>query len=91
MAAKTETEHREAYAGAPFIGEDRRVRMRIPRIPGQKEQPDVFISINGKNYLIQRGVEVEVPIAVFREYMRAERNNEKAEAFYYAAADKAGN
>ena len=78
-----------AYKGAPFLGRNRKIRMRIPRIPGQKEQPDVFISINGKNYLIQRGVEVTVPKAVYDEYVRSEKNNEKAEAFYYAAADRA--
>lgn len=39
-----------------------KVKIKLPRIPGQNE--DVQVIVNGKAYLIQRGEEVEVPIAV---------------------------
>ncbi len=32
---------------------------------------DVFVAINGKSYLIQRGVEVEVPISVAKVLQHA--------------------
>lgn len=35
------------------------VKIRIPRT--KKDQEDVFVSVNLETFLIQRGVEVEVP------------------------------
>ena len=60
------------------------VKLTIPRVPGVKEQPDWFCSINGKNYLIQRGKEVTVPKAVKDEYKRSVANEERADEFYYS-------
>lgn len=40
---------------------DGKVTIRIPKVPGQKVQEDVVISIWGKRYQIQRGVDVSVP------------------------------
>lgn len=60
------------------------VKLTVPRIPGVKEQPDWFCSVNGKNYLIQRGHEVTVPRCVKEEYERSVENSEKADEFYYS-------
>lgn len=33
----------------------------FPRIPGTREQPDVTVSVNGRDFRIQRGVHVMAP------------------------------
>lgn len=47
-----------------------RVKLIIPAVPGQPNT-DVQIGINGVNYLIPRGEEVEVPDYVAEEYQRS--------------------
>ena len=47
-----------------------RVELRIPR-DSQNDDPNYFISVNGKNYLIPKGVTVYVPPEVKAEYERA--------------------
>ena len=37
------------------------VRFRIAKGSSDKEQGDVFVAVNGKSYLIKRGVTVEMP------------------------------
>ena len=56
-----------------------RVRIRIPRIPGQKEQDDYVLSVNGKRFQIQRGVEVKVPRYVAEAIELFEREKDEAE------------
>ena len=41
----------------------KRVKIKLPLVPGVLED-DVFVGDNGKTYLIQRGVETEVPQSV---------------------------
>lgn len=48
-----------------------RVELRIPRSSADEEQ-NVFISVNGKNWLIPKGQTVLVPPAVAEEYYRSE-------------------
>lgn len=48
-----------------------RVELRIPRSSADEEQ-NVFISVNGKNFLIPKGQTVLVPPAVAEEYYRSE-------------------
>lgn len=38
-----------------------RVTIKLDPIPGQKEQDDVVIAVNGQRFQIKRGVEVSVP------------------------------
>lgn len=57
-----------------------RVELRIPRNSADEEQ-NVFISVNGKNWLIPKGQTVLVPPEVAEEYYRAE---EAREAFISA-------
>lgn len=46
---------------------------------GANEEPCLFISVNGKNYLIPRGRKSLVPAAVAAEYERALRAEERYE------------
>lgn len=73
-------------ADAPVIGECEKVKLFIPKIPGAKNQDDVFISVNGKNYLIQRGVEVSVPKNVRDVYASAVKAAETADEYYFRMA-----
>ena len=52
-----------------------RVEIRIPRSSADDEA-NVFISVNGKNYLIPKGQTVLVPPAVAEEYFRSEEAKE---------------
>ena len=54
------------------------VRFRIPRGRDEIDRQDVFVAVNGKSYLIKRGVEVEMPKAVVEVLENAERQNEYA-------------
>lgn len=50
------------------------VKVRLPRLEGQNAPKEEFYSVNFKNYIIQRGVEVEVP----EEIAEVIRNQEEA-------------
>ena len=52
-----------------------RVELRIPRNSADEEQ-NVFISVNGKNFLIPKGQTVLVPPEVAAEYYRSEEAKE---------------
>lgn len=56
-----------------------RVKIKIDRIPGQKEQEDVVIAVNGERFQIQRGVEVEVPKKVADAFELWQRERAEAE------------
>ena len=47
----------------------------IPR-GGEREDPNLFVGINGVNYLLPKGKTSSVPHAVAREIRRAERARE---------------
>ena len=53
-----------------------RVLLSVPR-GDAKGDPNLFISINGVNYLLPKGKTSEVPAEVAEEYYRAERAKEK--------------
>lgn len=60
-----------------------RVKIFVPR-GRANEDPNLFISVNGVNYLLPRGKESLVPAAVAYEYERAQR----AEAALYDKQDE---
>ena len=62
-------------AKKPVIPEGK-TRIKVPRVPGSGDD-NYFVSVNGKNFLIPRGVEVEVPDYVAQEYYRSEAAKEK--------------
>lgn len=55
------------------------VKIRIPR--ERERQDDVFVCINGRTWLIKRGVEVEVPECVAEAIRNAEEVAEQAYTF----------
>ena len=55
----------------------KRVAVTLPRLSGQNAIQEEFYSVNGKNYRIKRGVEVEIPEAVAEVI----RNAQKAEDY----------
>ena len=65
------------------INEGDRVSLTIPR-GDQRSDPNYFIGINGRNYIIPRGKAVDVPPDVAEEYYRAERAKEA----FYATSDE---
>ena len=62
------------------------VKVFIPKIAGQREQPDVIIGINGKDIQIKRGVEVEVPEAYAKLLKFKQKMREVADEHKYASA-----
>lgn len=62
----------------------KRVTVKIPLAKGQNAVQQEFISVNFKNYIIQRGEEVEVPEAV----AEAIENADKAEEYALKYANK---
>lgn len=47
------------------------VRIKLPVTRSEKD--DVFVGLNGKTWLIKRGVEVEVPVGVAKILQRREK------------------
>ena len=54
---------------------DERVEILIPR-GGEREDPNLFVGINGVNYLLPKGRRSQVPPAVAAEITRAEHARE---------------
>jgi len=51
---------------------DARVEVTVPR-GSEREDPNLFVGINGVNYLLPKGKKSSVPPAVAEELRRAER------------------
>lgn len=54
------------------------VRFKIPTGRAEIDKQDVFVAVNGKSYLIKRGVTTELPKSVVEVLENAERQNEYA-------------
>ena len=52
------------------------VKIRIPR--QRDDEGDVFVSVNDRTWLIQRGVEVSVPLCVYEVLLNREKALEHA-------------
>ena len=55
-----------------------RVVVRLPRLKGQNAIQEEFFSVNLKNYIIQRGEEVEIPVEVAEVIRNAEKGEDYA-------------
>ncbi|MBQ7434462.1 MAG: hypothetical protein IJV51_01490 [Oscillospiraceae bacterium] len=62
--------------------EDKRVEVFIPR-GSDREDPNLFVGINGVNYLLPRGKKSHVPEAVAAEIKRSELAADR----FYASID----
>ena len=58
---------------------EKTVKIRIPKT--KEQQDDVFVSVNNRTWLIQRGVEVEVPECVAEVLVHQQEMLENAMAF----------
>ena len=61
---------------ATAVKTEGRVELYIPRTEGNND-PNVLISVNGKNWLIPKGKTVWVPPEAMAEYKRAQKAYEK--------------
>lgn len=78
-AEATTTEEADAKPTATANpGKEERVRFKIPLGESDKERGDVFVGVNGKTYLIKRGVVNELPRSVVEVLENAEAQREFA-------------
>lgn len=75
MTDKTEAETTE-IAEVTDYDPNEKVTVRVPRIH-PKEDPNLFVGVNGKNYIIPRGKAVQVPRFVKDEIERSERAKDR--------------
>ena len=68
--------------------EIKKVDLFIPRGPSI-EDPNVIISVNGKNYVLPKGKTSKVPDFVKYEYERAQRAKEALDVLAAEMAEKA--
>ena len=66
----------------------KRVLVRLPRNKGQNANQDEFFSVNGKNYIIKRGEEVEIPEEVAEVIRNAELAEEYAMRYVDGLTDR---
>lgn len=64
-------ENKNNATAAPVKATPKKVRIKLPLTRTEKD--DVYVGLNGKSYLIKRGVEVEVPWGVAKILERKEK------------------
>ena len=65
-----------------------KVTITVPMDPMCEESDSIFVSVNGMNYQIKRGVQVEVPAFVAEVYLRSVEGDAKAQAAAQAIRDQ---
>ena len=60
------------------MSEAKKVKVFVPR-GASNEEPYVFISVNGVNYLLPKGKESEVPAHIAEEYYRCQAAQARAD------------
>ena len=68
---------------------EEKVRVKLFMDNGRYKS-DLFVSVNGVNYMIRRGVEVEVPRAVAEVLEHSQHQDDLTAARIAAAEDAAG-
>ena len=68
---------------------EEKVRIKLFKDNG-RYKGDLFVSVNGVNYKIRRGVDVEVPKAVAEVLEHSQRQDDLTAARIAAAEDAAG-
>lgn len=81
MATAKEVKEEKIEAPAEPAGE-KRVTIRIPK--SKEKSGDVFVSVNERTFLIQRGVPVSVPECVAEVIATSERYEEEATEYEIA-------
>ena len=67
---------------------EEKVRVRLFKDNGRYKS-DLFVSVNGMNYQIRRGVDVEVPAAVAEVLEHSQQQDDRTAARIAAAEDAA--
>lgn len=80
MAAKKETTTTVEEKKVEVHEAPKTVRVMLPRFPNG-DNPDVYVSINEKDWLIKRGVWVEVPVGVAEVLRHREEMLEVGESY----------
>lgn len=83
MASKSEVKEEVKEVVKEEAGKEPTVKIRLPRL--KENSCDVFVSVNERTWLIQRGVEVEVPECVAEVLRHSEEMEEEAYEFVSAA------
>lgn len=68
--------------GKVFIGANKKVTVVIPKEPGVKEQPPVYVNANGKTVLIEKGKPVKVNTSVADVLKEADRLRAVSDDYY---------
>ena len=68
---------------------EEKVRVKLFKDNGRYKS-DLFVSVNGVNYMIRRGVEVEVPRAVAEVLEHSQHQDDLTASRIAAAEDAAG-
>lgn len=68
--------------------EGKRVKVKLPKLLGQNAIQEEFFSVNGKNYIIKRGIEMEIPEEVAEVICNAEKAEEYAMEYAEELANK---
>lgn len=76
--AETASETATAPKQTKTAAAKKKVKIRLPRLEGQNAAQEEFFSVNFKNYIIKRGVEVEVPAEVAEVILNAEKARDAA-------------
>lgn len=67
---------------------EKKIPYKLRKLPGKDANQDEFYSINGKDYIIKRGVTVEMPEELYNYIIEQERAEEEADRFSEEAAQK---
>ncbi|MCB7317528.1 hypothetical protein [Lacrimispora sp. 210928-DFI.3.58] len=65
-------------AGASGVQREKMVSFMIPKGRNELDRADVFVGVNGKSYLIKRGVVVDMPEAVVEVLKNSAAQNDYA-------------
>ena len=68
--------------GTVYKGANKKVTVLIPEEPGVKEQLPVYVNVNGRTALIQRGVPVEVHISIAKVLQESDRLRKVSDKYY---------
>ena len=52
--------------------------VHLPRVPGPSANQDQYVAVNGKAYIVKRGMDVEVPLSVYEVLQHAAIAEDKA-------------
>ena len=84
-----DTEASEATEGVAEVAEPEKKTEKITLFKDNKDyRDDVFVCVNGKNMLIKRGVEVEVPVSVAKVLRQSMEQDAKTAELMEAQQNK---